>query len=1052
MKSNVRVVFALVMACFFVSGVAGLVYQIVWTRYLALFLGHTSYAVVAVLVAFMGGLAIGNAVFGAWVDKAERPLAVYGWLEIAIALYAFLFPHYFEICHDLYIAAARQLGSGGAPLLILKFGFSFVTILLPAALMGATFPALTRFVTRALAELRERVATLYFINSLGAVFGCWAADFWWVPAMGLEMTVYAAAGLNLVAGVVALGISKAVLEGSPSAITAPVANPNASDEYFSALDLKIATIAIGVSGFVAMLYEVAWTRLLALALGSSTHAYSIMLMTFIAGIAAGAILIARWKSLRRTLDAFGWAEIALAVTILLSMFAYELLPYWFAQTAMLLARRPEAYPLYETMQALICFAVMFVPALCLGTTLPLASRIATAELARTGRSVGKIFAVNTLGTVLGAMVTGLWLMPALGLAATFAVGIALNAGIGLAIVFRDRLVRVQPALIGTGVAVALLFVWITNGLFQESWRNAYLQGVWRKRADLGSIRDFREAGKIFKVDYYKDGAGATVAVHHQADNPAYVALRVNGKIDASSGDEGTQLMLGHLPCLMDTKATNALVVGFGSGMTSAAILRHTNIQSVRVVEISPEVFEAARWFTNLNDNVFTNSRFHITIEDAKSFLKTSDEKFDMIISEPSNPWMAGVAGVFTLEYYQSCAERLSTNGAMVQWVQLYETSDKTFQTVVKTFSAVFPFVSVWQAQIGDVMLVGTTQPRTVDLDAMVERMRAPNIARNLARGGLSEPLAFLSREIISQANGAFLARAEDVTHSDYFPTLDYMAQVGLFVGENTALHEQFAETKNTRPQTLLGEFLKKRPLTDADFRIAAQAAVDMQFPDATLTYTLMQRWAETQTNTTLPLEMLERLAANRPAAVTEELRLQPRHAWLVQQGKVDIAALHFYERVLMRAYRAKRSVFYLPDSSALLEVLGILVERDPTNRRVYNLHLAELAWDRGDDVAALRLGLAGLDPDIKRSGPYVFTLDEQAPRQICANLIETCLRTGQFKQAKALADLARVGKLLRGGPLYFAPLDLAYRKVEAAMEAERAEAGEMNLPAKGGPN
>src|SRR5829696_3871320 len=176
MKSNVRVVFALVMACFFVSGVAGLVYQVAWARYLSLFLGHTSYAVVAVLVAFMGGLAIGNAASGKWTDRVERPLALYGWLEIAIAIYAVLFPSYYELCHGLYISAARHFEGGGVPLLLLKFAFSFITILLPAALMGATFPALTRFVTRSLAELRERVAWLYFINSLGAVFGCWVAD------------------------------------------------------------------------------------------------------------------------------------------------------------------------------------------------------------------------------------------------------------------------------------------------------------------------------------------------------------------------------------------------------------------------------------------------------------------------------------------------------------------------------------------------------------------------------------------------------------------------------------------------------------------------------------------------------------------------------------------------------------------------------------------------------------------------------------------------------------------------------------------------------------
>jgi spermidine synthase len=901
--------------------------------------------------------------------------------------------------------------------------------------MGATFPALTRFVTRSIAELREKVAWLYFINSLGAVVGCWAADFWWIPSIGLELTVFTAAALNLVAGLVALAMSRAVLEGSPVAMTAPVANPDVANEYFSSLDLKIATIAIGFSGFVAMLYEVAWTRLLALALGSSTHAYSIMLMTFIAGIAAGAMVIARWKTLKRTVDAFGWAEVALAGTTLLSMFSYELLPYWFAQTASLLARRPEAYPLYEAAQAMICFAVMFIPAVCLGMTLPLASRIATAELARTGRSVGKIFAVNTIGTAFGAIITGLALMPWLGLAATFAVGIIVNAVIGGAILLRHRFARVNPAIaIGSTVA-SVLFVWVMNGVFQKPWQQSFMQGAWRKRANLISLQNFREAGKLFKADYYKDGAGATVSVHHRTPNPQFIALSVNGKVDASSGDEGTQLMLGHLPCLLNTKATNALVVGLGSGMTSGAMLHHTNMLSLQAVEISPEVFEAAHLFTNLNDNVFSHPRFHIAIEDAKSFLKTTDQKFDIIVSEPSNPWMAGVAGVFSLEYYQSCSNRLARGGTMTQWVQTYETTDQTFQTVIKTFSVVFPFVSVWRGQAGDVLLVGSVEPQTIDMDAMIGRMRDRRVAQDLERGGFSEPLAFLSREMISQRNGAFLARGEDVVHSDYYPVLDYIAQVDFFVGQLATIHERCDELKSPRAQTLLGTYLEAHPLKAEDLRFAARAVVDQQFSDMQLIYSLVQRWAQVETNSTLPLEMLERLMPSRPAALTEELRLLPRHAWLLEQGKVDIAALHFYERVLMRAYRDKRSVFYVPDTSRLQETLTMLLDRDPNNRRIFNLHMAELAWDRGDDGAAMRYGMAGLEPDSKVGGPFVFTLDELAPRQVLANLIESSLRNKQLLQAAGWVNMAVERKFLTTGPYYFAPLDLACRKARSAIEA-----------------
>lgn len=1039
MRPNVRVVFALVMTCFFVSGVAGLIYQVAWARYLALFLGHTSYAVVAVLVAFMGGLAIGNAALGAVADRSEKPLAFYGWLEIGIAIYGLLFPYYFQFCHDLYISAARSIGGAGTPLLLLKFVFSFLTIVLPTTLMGATFPVLAKFVTRSLAELRERVASLYFINSLGAVFGCFVADFWWLPKLGLEMTVLGSAALNLFVGLIALGMSRAILEGSPTEATrAPAAHP-ASDEYFSALDLKVATIAIGASGFVAMLYEVAWTRLLALALGSSTHAFSIMLITFIAGIAVGAAVIARWKSLARTLDAFGWAELALAGAVLVSMFAYELLPYWFTRAAQLLARRPEAYPLYELAQGLTCFAVMFMPAVCLGTTLPLASRIATAELARTGRSVGKIFAVNTVGTVLGAAVTGLVLMPMFGLSSTFAIGIVLNAAIGLIILYRSHLVRVQGAMIATAVVAGVCVVWAAHSFFEPLWRASFTQGVWRKRANVESVKAFRDAGKMFRFKYYKDGAGSTVMLHYYEANPNYLSLRVNGKTDASSGDVGTQLILGHLPSLMHTSATNALVIGLGSGMTSGAILRHTNIQSATAVEISPEMAEAAQYFERFNDNVLKNPRFHLAVEDAKSFLKTSDQKFDIIVSEPSNPWMAGVASVFSVEFYQTCAERLAKGGVMVQWVQIYETSDETLQTVVKTFGTVFPFISLWRSQDGDLILVGTPEPRVVDVDAFVARMGDPRIHQDLLRGGFSEPLALLSREVMSSQNGAFLAKAENVVHSDFFPVLEYMSQLGFFVGSSTTLFDNYDETRSPRALTLLGEYLRKHPLTNDDLHRAAKAVLDNQIPEQRLALSLMQRWVQVETNSTLPLEMIERLTAPRPAAVTEELRMAEKHEWILEQAKTDITALHFYERVLMRAYRAKRTVFYIPDTSRLEQVLAILLERDPKNQRVYNLHLAELAWDRGDDQMCLRLGAPALNPD-RRFGPLVFTLDEFAPRQILYNMIESSLRTGDYAQAKVIADQARVGGYLKPGELFFPPLDFVCRKVAAITDAAPAGA------------
>lgn len=778
-----------------------------------------------------------------------------------------------------------------------------------------------------------------------------------------------------------------------------------------------------------MLYEVAWTRLLALALGSSTHAYSIMLITFIAGISIGAAIIARWRTHGRTLQAFGWAEIILAATVLISMFTYELLPFWFTRLGLLLARRPDAYPLYELLQGLICFAVMFIPATCLGTTLPLASRIATAELARTGRSVGKIFAVNTLGTVLGAAITGFWLMPAFGLPGTFAIGFILNAAIGILILQRAHPHLLNPGRIAAASAAAIALVWIATQYFQPLWRGAFTQGIWRTRG-VTTAKSFRETGKLFRYHYYKDGPGSTVMLHYYTHQTNYMSLRVNGKTDASSGDFGTQLILAHLPALMHTHATNALVIGLGSGMTSGGLLRHTNIASVKTVEISPQVAEAARYFKNFNDNVFENPRFHLVLDDAKSFLKIADQKYDIIISEPSNPWMAGVAAVFSLEFYKSCAARLAQNGVMVQWIQIYETSDQTLQTMIKTFATVFPFTSIWRSQEGDIILVGTPQRRAVDLDAFIARMTDPAVQNDLQRAAISEPLALLSREVISAENGAFLTLPETPIHSDYFPTLEYMAQVGFFVAAKTTLYDTVNETRSPRASTLLADYLKKNPLTIESFQRAAKANLDGQFVDPILVQSLMEKWAETETNSSLPFEMIERLAINPPAALLDEKRLTPRHQALLEEGRTDIATLHFYERALMRAYRAKRTIFYTPDTTRLEEVLDILIARDPKNQRVFHLHKAELAWDRGDDPACLRHSAQAFHPDTK-TAPLLFTLDESAPRIVLHHIIEASLRTGNITQAKAFHTFAQRNNYLTPSPNSYPPLDLLSRKINS---------------------
>ena len=1033
MNRNARSLFALITACFLASGAAGLIYQVVWSRYLALFLGHTSYAVVAVLVAFMAGLALGNAWFGARADRTQRPLAIYAWLEIGIGLYAVAFPTYYGLCHDAFIGLARRLQPGSGSLLFLKFGFSFLLVLLPTVLMGATFPVLVRYVTRSLAELRERVAALYAINSVGAVAGCILADFWLIPKYGLEMALFGGAALNLLVGLTALVLTFRT-EGQPLAPSSRTEAPPVPGEIYSASELRLALIGIGLSGFVAMLYEVAWTRLLALALGSSTHAFSLMLITFISGIALGAWIVYLWKGLRRTLLAFAWAEIALAGTLFVSLFFYRYLSYGFVQMAGLLARREAAYPLYELLQAAICFSVMLIPTLCLGMTLPLVSRIATTELSRTGRSVGSVFALNTVGTVLGAILTGLWIMPALGLARTFALGIALNAGLGLTVLLWNRLGQRRRALIFP-CTVGLLLLWYVGASLGPIWERSLLLGLWRLQNPPESAAAFRKMAEEVVLHYHKDGAGATVAVQSwKHRNPEQLTLKVNGKADAGTAtDMITQLLLAHIPALLHPTAKQALVVGLGSGMTCGALARHSAVERVDAVEISPEVVEAARLFRRFNDNVLESPKLHVSVEDAKSFLQLGTRQYDLIISEPSNPWMAGVAAVFSREYYESCAARLQPDGVMAQWMHVYETSDETVEMVLRTFFSVFPYTSIWQPATGDLILLGATRPLQVDLESTRRRFADPAIQEDLARVGLRSLPTVLAREIIPQQNALFTVPAQGAIHSDFFPQLEYLAQRGFFLGKAAERWRQYREDLSPRATTWLGLYLAKHPLTDDDYKAFARDFRAHRSPDAALFRSLLHRWQSESPQPGLLLDLWALATDHTPAVELRTLTLAPLREAMSNAAATNPMPLRTYALDLMNTYRAQRSVFYRPPTTDLEQILPRLIETDPDGRRVYRLHLAELAWDRGDDPRCLELGQMALDPDLARGGPIDFSSDLTAPCSVLYRMIETLFRNGKLAEAWALCQQANGGGYVASADEFYPLLEVTYRRVEAAV-------------------
>jgi predicted membrane-bound spermidine synthase len=1002
-KSSSRVAFVLILASFFISGVAGLLYQVVWTRYLALFLGHTSYAVVAVLAAFMGGLALGNAWLGTWVDRVRRPLLFYALLELGIGVYALLFPNYQEIVHGWFIGLVKAWQPSGAVRLALQFLFAGVTILFPTVLMGATLPALTKFVTRSLAELRGKVAALYAINSTGAVLGTLLTDWWWIPGYGLEVVVYFGSAMSLGIGLLAYVLSRVTEEGEGAAAKPAVAAEAA--ETFSPGELRLALVGIGVSGFVAMLYEVAWTRLLALALGSSTHAYSLMLATFISGIAAGGWLVYRWKRQTNTLRAFAWAELALATTLFASLWFYDLLPWWFTRLAGLLARTPSAYPLYELWQGLICFAVMFLPAVCLGMTLPLVSRVATAELAHTGRSVGRVFAVNTLGTVLGAVLTGLLFLPWLGLARTFVIGIALNLLVGASVLVRGRR-RMQLGFAGAALAGIALLWFISGSILTPRWQRTFAAGFWRDPSPAASLAGYRKEQARVDLLSYQDGSGSSVAVTRQRneDGKEELSLRTNGKVDAGTAlDMSTQLLIGHLPLLLHAPPTNVLVIGVGSGVTVSAVLQHPGVQRVDVVEISPEMVAAARrMFQPFNRGALDDPRTHLHIEDAKTFLQTTEQRYDVIVSEPSNPWMAGVAAVFSREFYEDCRARLRPGGIAAQWLQGYESDNATFDLVAATFSSVFPQTSIWQTAGDDLLLVGSEGPQEPDFAQMSRRMAEPAMAADLGRAGISGMNSLLSLQLVAAADGATMPAADTRIQSDFVPALEYAAQRAFFVRRRVTKLDRLSELNSPRPRTLLGRWLSQHPMDAADCEALAKSFSAARVPTPALFRSIVLRWLMLEPGSVKALKLLSLLSDEAPGLDAEAMRLANRAEFRGEAALSSVETIRGYVGALLVGWRIQRSAWHVPSPVPLEPLLRQLIEKDAGNERVHRLHLAEVLWDLGRDDEFLVEARKVFALENGRPGEARFALDPRAPGRVLGLMLDLFQRRGDVAMTRQI--------------------------------------------------
>jgi spermidine synthase len=748
------------MLCLVVSGMSGLIYEVAWVRSLELVFGATSFAVATVLAAFMGGLACGSA----WMARDShrlarfRPLHVYAAIECLIGACGLLVPVLLQALVPLYRLSWMHLHASFALFSLGRLALCGAVLLLPTALMGATLPVASRVAAAGGgAETGRRIGFLYAANTFGAVLGCAAAGLALLPAIGLQRTEWLAVGLNLLAaaGAVLLDRFRRAPHAEPAA-TAPAdgalgagaTRAGAPGKERRASRTLIAIYAI--SGAVAMAYEVAWSRLLVLVLGSSTYSYTIMLTTFLLGLALGAWIGARL--LRKgapALLAASLAQVLVALTTYLGLYLVRELPFLYVLAHDRL--QPSARELLGVQLALAA-AVMILPTLALGAMFPITLGGLTALRAPAPRVVGRAYAWNTVGAIAGSLLAGFCLIPRLGSRGTILAGVVASALLALWGLLAAR--PAPPARLRVLFACAVLAFVVNAGVASPAFPPEILSSGVFRYADryLGADRErFLETAKAShgEILLFKEGLTCTVTVFRTTKA---LSLLVNGKPDASvppglpepfawmksakAGDLPTQVLVAQLPMLLAPRADRVLVVGLGSGVTLGSTLGH-DARTIDCVELESAVVEGSRFFDAQSGAPLDDPRVRLVVNDARNHLLVNRQPYDVIISEPSNPWVAGAASLFTRDFFALAKSRLSADGVFCQWVQLYELTAEDFRSILRGFASVFPGVHVFRVA-SDAIVIGTNGRAPFPLDAILRHANAKVLA-DLERIGIRTP-------------------------------------------------------------------------------------------------------------------------------------------------------------------------------------------------------------------------------------------------------------------------------------------------------------------------
>ncbi|MGK7345122.1 MAG: fused MFS/spermidine synthase [Candidatus Nitrospinota bacterium M3_3B_026] len=723
----------LLLFLFFFSGAVGVAYEVVWTRQLSLLLGVSVYAVSAVLVAFMGGLGVGAALFGRMIDRGASPVRLYAALEIALGAYVLAFPFTLVALEEAYTFLHPGYEGVSVYVILLRLTLAVLALAVPTTLMGGTLPALARFFVESGGGVGRGAGALYAVNTVGAMAGAVAAGFWMIEHLGLTGALRAGAAVNIAVGALAwLTAKEPGWKTAPSPETGGIKGKRretAPDDPHTGME-TLLLVLFGVSGFCALSLEVLWTRLLILLLNNSVYAFTLILAIFLLGIGLGSAVMARFTSRRLAGGGalFGLFQVLVGFFALLSLAGFYLnrqAPDPSGALADGAGGLAAIAPGGEPMVSAFVFAlvVVFPATFVMGGGFPLMVEAAVSSRKRIGGDVGRLYAANIAGCVLGSLVAGFVLIPLLGIQkSVIAVAwLAILSGLFLLYVKSSRVMKAAFA------AAVGIFLPMTAAL---AWAG-----------DVARVLNVRKLEAGSRTEFYQEGPSATVLVSNRASDltvgrKPIKRIWINGDPIAGVFREALQLerLQAHIPLLLRPGAKDALVICFGTGSTAGAALVH-GLESVTAVDISREVFNAGPYFADGNFDVMNSPRLKVVEEDGRNFLLTTRRKFDFITSEPPPPSNAGVVSLYTVEYYELMKRRLRKGGLVSQWIPLHHLSERDFKMLVASFVEAFPHASMWYTK-WDAIMIGSPGPVPLDMGLVRRGMKRPEVAQSLEEIGV----------------------------------------------------------------------------------------------------------------------------------------------------------------------------------------------------------------------------------------------------------------------------------------------------------------------------